>query len=232
MTVLRSFEVHAMNGTYARRPTPEGGHVRVLAASTAETHSVPTDVNGKYAQYVLFSANCDFWVTTISSAEENIVLNGTFASDTSWTKGTGWSIGAGVATAAGAISTAISQTQASSLIVEGRSYSLTFTVTRTAGGIIPSIGGTAGTERTTSSTFTETIIAGSSQVIAFTGNGFTGTIDTITITPIAIVPADNSTGGGPDLNPTVYLLGGAYSKLSLITADSSGGTVGMQFYIL
>ena len=110
------------------------------------------------------------------------VANGTFATDTIWTKGAGWTIGAGVATATGAISTAISQASTVT-VLQGQAYTVTMTITRSAGGLIPSIGGTNGTERTSSGTYVETIIAGSTQTIAFTGNAFTGTLDTVTVTP-------------------------------------------------
>lgn len=110
------------------------------------------------------------------------VTNGTFATDTIWTKGTGWTIGAGVATATGAISTDLTET-ASPTLIAGHSYTITFTITRSAGGVIPKIGGTSGTERTSSGTYTETIIAGSTQAITFSGNAFTGTVDTVTVKP-------------------------------------------------
>lgn len=104
--------------------------------------------------------------------------NGTFDTDTDWTKGAGWTIASGVADAAGAISTSLTQDTAIP-IIEGESYTLTFTVTRDAGGIIPNVGGTAGTERTAAGTYTETFIAGSTQVLDFEGNAFTGTIDNV-----------------------------------------------------
>lgn len=116
----------------------------------------------------------------VSRATESYVTNGSFATDTGWTKGSGWTIGAGVATATGAISTALSQTSPKTL-VDGKAYRLTYTVTRSAGGIIPSIGGRAGTERTANGTYTEIIIASSTQLIEFTGNAFTGTIDNVVI---------------------------------------------------
>jgi hypothetical protein len=148
----------------------------------------------------------------VSDGLEQHVTNGTFATDTAWTKGAGWTIGSGVATATGAISTALSQTSAVTLI-EGQSYNLIYTVTRSAGGIIPSIGGTNGTERTANGTYRETIIAGSTQTIAFTGNAFTGTVDTITITP--------SDFKGYDIQaPTSYTLSG--TTLTFGTAPPSG----------
>jgi hypothetical protein len=140
------------------------------------------------------------------------ISNGTFATDTVWTKGSGWTIGSGVATASGAISTAISQT-ATTTVVQGQSYTVTYTITRSAGGLIPSIGGTSGTERTSSGTYTETIIAGSTQTIAFTGNGFTGTLDGVTVTKVA--------GAGFQLlPPTSYTING--TSLTLNTAPKTG----------
>lgn len=148
----------------------------------------------------------------VSDGLEQHVTNGSFATDTAWTKGAGWTIGAGVATATGAISTALSQTSAVTLLA-GQSYNLIYTVTRSAGGIIPSIGGVNGAERTASGTYRETIIAGSTQTLAFTGNGFTGTLDDISITP-----ADAK---GYDIqSPTSYTLSG--TTLTFATAPASG----------
>jgi len=114
----------------------------------------------------------------------NFVTNGDFATDTVWTKGAGWTIGSGVATATGAISTALSQT-ANSTLIAGQSYTVTFTMTQTAGSLTVSVGGTNGTGRATSGTYTETIVAGATQLIAFTGTGFTGTIDNVSVRAIS-----------------------------------------------
>jgi hypothetical protein len=230
MANINKFEAVTWDGSFARRPSLFNSSP-VLSANTAKSFSIPTDVNSNYAQRVQFSANCDFWVMPILAAEENMVTNGTFASDTGWTKGTGWTIAAGVATATGAISTALTQTSPVTLI-EGKKYSVVFTVSGFAAGTVAVSlgGGSAGTSRGSDATFTETITAGSTQEIAFTGSGFTGNIDTVTITPIAVVPVtDHTTGGAPDFNPTGYLLGGKVTKMSLISA--AGGTVGMSFYM-
>jgi len=166
----------------------------LLAASVPESFTVPTDENGQKAGYVIFGSPVatDFYARTfdVQEATDRVtngtfaeyVTNGAFASDTGWTKGTGWTIAAGVATATGAISTVLSQTSAITLI-EGFTYTLTFTVTAfTAGTVTASVGGTAGTARGSAATFTQTFIAGSSQIIAFTGAGFTGSIDNVTVT--------------------------------------------------
>lgn len=136
----------------------------------------------------------------VNTPVQSYVDNGDFASDTIWTKGSGWSIGAGVATATGAISTAISQTSPKT-VTSGRAYRVTYTITRSAGGLIPSIGGANGTERTASGTYTEIVIAGSTQTIAFTGNGFTGTLDTVTIENI-------DTTGFQIQDPSTYTING------------------------
>lgn len=140
------------------------------------------------------------------------VTNGAFATDTGWTKGTGWTIAAGVATATGAISTALSQT-AGIAVIPSEAYVLTYTVTRSAGGIIPSIGGTAGVERTASGTYTEVISCGTTQTLAFTGNAFTGTLDNISITV--------ANPKGYDIqNPANYTISG--TTLTFSTAPAVG----------
>jgi hypothetical protein len=143
-------------------------------------------------------------------AENEYSTNGTFASDTGWTKGTGWTIGSGVATATGAISTALEQT-AGLTLVEGKSYSIKYTITRSAGTITLSLGGTAGTARSADGTYSETIIAGSTQTISFGTSGFTGTLDNVSIRDVT----------GPVIkNPNTYTVNG--TALSFASAPASG----------
>lgn len=136
--------------------------------------------------------------------------NGTFASDTGWTKGSGWTIAAGVATATGAISTAIEQS-AGLTIIQGKSYLVKYTVTRSAGSITPSLGGTAGTARSASGTYSETIIADSTQTISFGTSGFTGTLDDVSVRDV---------GGLTIRNPTDYTISG--TALSFAKAPAGG----------
>lgn len=113
----------------------------------------------------------------------NYVTNGTFAAATGWTAGSGWSIGSGVATGSTA-STDLERTVDEGLVV-GASYSVAFTTASvTNGDVTAKLGGTAGTTRSTSATFTETIIAGSGALLEFTGAAFTGTVDTVTVVPV------------------------------------------------
>lgn len=142
-------------------------------------------------------------LVSVASGLQEIAVNGSFATDTGWTKGAGWTIAAGLATAAGAISTAISQVPVLT-VVAGQAYAVTYTITRSAGGLIPSIGGQNGTERTASGTYREIIIAASTTPIAFTGNAFTGTLDNVSITvatsqPMALLPSNAYTISGTTL---------------------------------
>lgn len=119
----------------------------------------------------------------VMASSANTITNGTFDTDTVWTKGAGWTITAGTGVATGAINTAISQTPAPMII--GVSYSITYTITRSAGSLRPSLGGTNGVSRSASGTYTETIVAGSSnQLLSFTGTGFTGTLDNVAVTTL------------------------------------------------
>jgi hypothetical protein len=90
-----------------------------------------------------------------------LVVNGSFAADTTWNKGTGWTIGSGVASR-GAQAGASSISQAMTLI-PGCTYQVTFTITAfAAGSVRPRFtGGTAvdGTARASTGTFVENLIA-------------------------------------------------------------------------
>jgi len=221
----------------------------VLAANVPENITVPSDsATGLKAGYVIFGAPVasDFYARVFNSQQgqdrvtngtfAEYVTNGAFASDTGWTKGTGWTIAAGVATATGAISTALSQTSAITLI-PGYTYTLTFTVTAfTAGTITASVGGTAGTARGSAATFTQTFVAGASQIIAFTGAGFTGSIDNVSVTAwvlgtgwttdgsTAIATGAISTALSQTAN-TVYPIVAGQGYLVTYTATRSAGTI-------
>lgn len=138
--------------------------------------------------------------------------NGDFALETGWTLGAGWTIGSGVSTATGAISTAISQTSEVT-INEGQPYVVTMTITRDAGSLTPSVGGTSGTARSSEGTYSEIIIAGSTQAIAFTGASFTGTLDNVSVKPV-------SSAGFDILATDEYTIDG--TTLTLANAPNNG----------
>lgn len=164
-----------------------------LAANVPENITIPNDQTGNNkAGYVVFGAPVliDYYARVFNTSDgadrvtngtfAEYVTNGAFASDTGWTKGAGWTISAGAANATTATSD-LSQTSAI-ILIAGYIYTVTYTVSRSAGTITPSVGGTVGTVRSTSATFTETIIAGTTQILAFTGAGFTGTLDNVSVT--------------------------------------------------
>lgn len=208
----------------------------LLAANVPEFLTVPTDENGKLAKYVTFGkgAASDFYAQgySVNDATDRVtngtfaeyVTNGTFSSDTGWTKGTGWTIAAGVATATGAISTTLSQSAAIALI-PGYSYTVTFTATQSAGSVTVSLGGTAGTARSTSATFKETIIAGSDGTITFTGAGFSGTIDNVTVSGWIL-------GTGWTTDGTTAIATGAISTAMSQTANPLYPLVQGQAYLV
>jgi hypothetical protein len=147
----------------------------------------------------------------VDNSNLEYVTNGSFATDTDWTKGSGWVIGSGVATATTA-SSALSQTSAFTL-VQGTAYVVTYTITRSAGSVIASIGGADGTSRNASGTYTEIIIASSTQTIAFTGTGFSGTVDDVSV--------KLANGKGYEIqNPNSYTLDG--TSLTLTVAPAAG----------
>lgn len=108
-----------------------------------------------------------------------LVANGTFASDTLWTK-TSWTIAAGVGTIAAAATDTMTQAIA---ITPGFTYLVTFTITAFTGGTVTAIlGGTSGTARGSAATFSEVIKAGSTNnLISFSASAATLSIDDVTI---------------------------------------------------
>jgi len=108
-----------------------------------------------------------------------LVTNGTFSADTNWTKTT-WTIAAGVGTIAAAATDTMTQAIA---ITPGVAYLVTFTVTSFTGGTVtPILGGTSGTARGSAATFSEIIVAGSTNnLINFSASAATLSIDNATI---------------------------------------------------
>lgn len=123
------------------------------------------------------------------AASSDLVPNGTFATDTIWTKGANWTISGGTANAAAAASALTSTLLAS----PGYAYEVTYTISAyTSGSIVVSFGGDTGTGRNAAGTYTETLIATTAAALVFTGYGasFTGSIDNVSckIVSTSVVP--------------------------------------------
>lgn len=112
---------------------------------------------------------------------DNLVTNGDFASGTGWTAGTGWAIGSGVATATASVSTLTSVLTATIAKV----YRLTYTITRSAGSIVPSFGGVSGASRSAAGTYVEYLTASSTAALVFTGTTFSGTVDNVQVVDVS-----------------------------------------------
>jgi hypothetical protein len=116
----------------------------------------------------------------LNSLGSDLVSNGTFATDTVWSKGANWTIGSGVATKTGGAANNLTQTITSTA---GLWYRITMDVTRTAGELTVSLG-TSGTTRVinASGSYTFYILAGSStQTLTLAGDSaFAGTVDNVT----------------------------------------------------
>lgn len=188
--------------------TPVIGGTSGVARSTAATF-IEAIVAGS-TQALAFTASADF-VGTI----DNVTVSG-------WELGTGWTTDGTTAIATGAISTDLKQSVISApLLVSGGKYLVTFTATRSAGSIAVSLGGgSAGTSRSTSATFSEIITASSTQVILFATTGFTGTIDNVSVTKCIAVPGDTTDGSAGDLNPTGYTLNRRCAAISIVSAGT------------
>jgi hypothetical protein len=199
----------------------------VLAANVPETFAVPTG-----ATHCIFAANTDIWVRFfgtgfpteigVNGKFAEYVGNGGFDDETIWTAGTGWAIGSGVATATTS-SAALSQTIAT--LEAGRAYTVTYTVTRTAGSVKISLGGTAGTARSTNATFSEVITCGATTTLAITGTGFSGTVDDVKISAWTLgvgwtIASDKASSDGTQTGASL-----------LVQTPSSGLVEGQNYYV-
>ncbi len=129
---------------------------------------------------------CDAIVPLPSGAVQRsaeMVTNGSFATDTDWTKGTGWTVDTGNGEADKAAGTA-SDLEQDITVVEGTIYEVTFTLQNySAGSVNISVGGTDGTSRNANGTYTESVTAGSSDTdIRFEADAsFAGSITAISV---------------------------------------------------
>lgn len=123
--------------------------------------------------------------TIVNSTFAAYLADGSFATAPGpWTAGAGWVLSAGSPAAATTSSANLTQTVPIALI-NGQTYNITYTITRSAGTVTPTLGGTSGTGRVLTGTYTDTIVAGATQVIGFTGAGFTGTITAISVETVS-----------------------------------------------
>ena len=125
------------------------------------------------------SAFLDTAATRFYTLGVNIIINGTFAADTNWTKGTGWTI------SSTAIATAVTNgvlTATVPPLTIGKVYLVTYTITVSAGDVAIQDGTANGTTRSTAGTFEELFTAGAAVFRFYSpSGGFTGTIDNVSV---------------------------------------------------
>jgi len=128
-----------------------------------------------------FAADVDIFITPEYTGT-NLIDNGTFASDTIWTKGADWTIAAGVAAKAVNGTTALSQAINNPVVV-GDYYQLTYTLVKTANGLTPSLAGDTAPADQLSGTHKPVLLAASTvQTLAFTADATAvSTLDNISV---------------------------------------------------
>jgi len=154
----------------------------------------------------------DRWNTEVTGLngqpKSNIVLNSGFDTDTIWIKKTGVSIENGTANFVNATS---SDTLAqSNVVVEGRTYLITYTVSNySTGNIRCRLGGSLSTLISSNGTFKaiSTALNLAPGLLYFTTSSFTGSIDNVTVQEIQpkLIFDFNSTNGAMETNTSSEL---------------------------
>lgn len=160
-------------------------------------------------------------------------INGTFATDTVWSKDGSWVIAGNAATHTPGTATDISQ---DGIVSAGSGWQLIFTVSgRTQGSITPKMG-VSGTTRSTNSTFTQTIDSTSTDLDFTPSSDFDGAISAVTTQQVDIAAssafstpgdnpldgANNDATGGVDAGQFLdlaYSLDGASSFIDISSAE-------------
>jgi len=137
--------------------------------------------------------NGDIKLATLSDTDATnvtgteLVTNGTFDTDTAWTKGTGWSIGSGLATCDDSQTDFSALTQTLSGLDADTEYVITLDVTVTAGqfllrfGATTSAGNLATIDSSGSYVFTSKPLATTSGISLLAFASFAGTVDNISV---------------------------------------------------
>jgi hypothetical protein len=146
-------------------------------------------------------------------AGPELVTNGTFDTDTAWTKGTGWTISGGTANADGT-GNGTNLTQAGLSLVAGRRYLMTYTLIRNSGAIVPLLSGGGGSvsfnSRTVSGTYTQVVTATHNHTSLIFQSGVSpsqlnGSVDNVTLkelptTAVEKLSPNLVTNGGFDVD--------------------------------
>lgn len=171
----------------------------------------------------------------------NLVTNGTFDADASWTKGSGWTISGGVAV--GNVPSGFADINQALTLAAGTTYDVSYDVTYTSGLLAVYLGSSgSGTgfvafeSSSGSKTYTHTFDAADTQQILFRGNpDFVGTIDKVVVSeqPALSVALTGQSltvaGGSVTAAPSLALTGQSVTAArGTLTPDQSRALTGQS----
>ncbi len=141
-------------------------------------------------------------------SDDESVINGTFDTDSDWTKGTGWTISGGTANHASGTASNLSQDISA---ITGVLYALSYDISSiTAGTVTPNLGGTDGVTRSENGSYEEVIEAGAVFTLEFP-------IPFRTDNPVFSMAADASFDGSLDnISIRGSLTGGLSPRFAIV----------------
>lgn len=167
-----------------RKSTKNGTYRNTAGVLNGVTLAQPGISNGKLSVLLDGASGLAnlFSVGITSHPQNELVNNGGFDSDASWTKGIGWTISGGVAAHAAGSASDLSISGVF-LAGWGLNYTVTFTVTgQTAGSVTPKMGTKVLTTRTENGPYTESAVHAGTSVLTFSASAdFDGSIDNVSV---------------------------------------------------
>ena len=167
--------------------------------------------------------------STITTADTDRITNGTFDTDTGWTKGTGWTIDgsdSNRADCSGAQSGASSLSQAFTG-TNGNVYKVQFTVSNyTAGNVKVKVKSGSGTDIAANGTHVQFVTASSGSNFEFEADAtFAGAIDDVTVVEVS----KTFTGAHLVSTPVQITTNSAAQHAGSVTTDGSGVATSAEF---
>lgn len=160
----------------------------LLATSTTTYEAADIGVTAELLSFVFdsgaMSPSTIYWAVVTFSGGGGLgsekVTDGAFPAAINWTFGAGWAFDGANFEADATTSNADLEQDVTA--VAGESYKVVFTVKNySVGSVLPGVGGAVGTAVSANGTYTQYIIATGTGNLKFTGTGFTGSIDDVSV---------------------------------------------------